>query len=285
MPSISIKKIHELKTRNKRNTRKLRKEKHYKNKSIRNLTPDQIRELCDSEKTYEPFENKIEELFKANNINIVSTSYNLEKQIITDLKKAVNPRNIKPNQDFYSYINDRWIKDYELTEQQKYIIQVDDFRIVQDQVYRQLIDIIKEYISNPSTRNSKLAKCIRNAFTSFTLYNTVEQTRENARSVLSFIDTLFTDKNNVWKLLAFVNSNEIISWGAPFIWSLNPDDKNPKIYKCYLDPVQLSIIDINVYFDDPDDKKDTIKYCLSCILNCSKPMIISKAMGKATVAI
>jgi predicted metalloendopeptidase len=77
---------------------------------------------------------------------------------------------------------------------------------------------------------------------------------------LNFFDKLFTDKNNIWELLAFVNSNEIISWGAPFVWSLNPDDKNPTIYKCYLDPVQLSLIDISVYFDDPLDTEDIIKY-------------------------
>ena len=29
---------------------------------------------------------------------------------------------MQPNQDFYSYINDRWIADYELEEEQKYLI-------------------------------------------------------------------------------------------------------------------------------------------------------------------
>ena len=259
MPNISIKKIYELK--NKLKTRKKRNKKNNINKLATNVTPQQITELCkNSETTYEPFEHKIEELFKKSKLNIVSTSYNLEKQIISDLKKAVNPKNIKPNEDFYSYINDRWIKDYELTQEQKYIIQVDYFRIVLDKVYRELIDIIKEYITNPLTKHTKLAKCIKNASKSFTVYNTIEQTREKAHSILHFIDTLFTDKNNIWELLAFVNNNEIISWGAPFIWSLNPDDKNPKIYKCYLEPVQLSLIDINIYFNEPTDTEDTKRY-------------------------
>ena len=26
---------------------------------------------------------------------------------------------------------------------------------------------------------------------------------------------------------------KIVSSGSPFVWSINPDDKNPKIYKCY----------------------------------------------------
>ena len=37
-------------------------------------------------------------------------SYNLEKEVIKNIKKAVNPSKIKPNNDYYSYINERWIK-------------------------------------------------------------------------------------------------------------------------------------------------------------------------------
>ena len=226
------------------------------------MTPEQKRLLCKSSSlnTYNTFEDKVEEIFKKNKINIVSTSFNLEKQIVSDLKKAVNPKNIQPNEDFYSYINDRWIKDYELSEEQKYIIQVDDFRIVQDKVYRELIEIIEKYISNPSTKDSKKTKCIKTAYKSFMGYNTVEQTRKTAKKVLEYIETMFHDKDNLWENLALVNSNEIISWGAPFVWSLNPDEKNPTIYKCYLEPPQLTLIDINVYFDDDTDNEENIRY-------------------------
>ena len=97
-------------------------------KSSANLTEEQRNIICkNSVNTYNTFEDKIDEIFKKNNIDIVSTSYNLEKQILNNLKKAVNPKNVQPNQDFYSYINDRWISEYELTESQKYIVQVDDF--------------------------------------------------------------------------------------------------------------------------------------------------------------
>jgi ribosome-binding ATPase YchF (GTP1/OBG family) len=181
------------KTKKKREKNKIKKNKE--NKEDMNI-------ICKkSESTYEPFEDKIEELFKKKNMNILSTSYNLEKEIISELKKAVNTKNIRPNQDFYSYINDRWIKEYELTNQQHYIVQVDDFRIVQDKVYRELIQIIEEYIKNPSTKNSKKAKCIKNAYLSFKKQNTIEQTRETSKKVLEYINELFNDKNNVWENL------------------------------------------------------------------------------------
>ena len=249
----------------KENKSKTRKKKDKIIKAVASLTPSERSDMCNniSTDTYDKFEAKVEEMFKKNNINIVSTSYNLEKQIISDLKKAVNPKNIKANEDFYSYINDRWISDYELMESQKYIVQVDDFRITQDKVYRELMQIIEEYLSEHSNKNNKLSKCIKNAFTSFRTFNTTQQTRCLAKTYLDYIDTLATNKSNLWKKLGLLNKNEITCWGSPFVWSLNPDEKNPKIYKCYLEPPQLTLIDTDVYFDDDFDKEDVKKYKLN----------------------
>ena len=233
-------------------------------KSVEGLTPKQRSVICNkSANTYNTFEDKVEEIFKKNKINIIASSFNLEKQAVADLKKAVNTKNVQPNDNFYSYINDRWISDYELTESQKYIVQVDDFRIVQDKVYRELIEIIEQYISEPSNKKAKKTKCIKSAFLSFKGYNTTEQTRCLAKAYLEYTNTLFEDKSNVWKKLGLANRDEITSWGCPFVWSLNPDEKNPKIYKCYLDSPQLTLIDIDVYFDDITDKADVKKYKLN----------------------
>jgi hypothetical protein len=255
MPSNPNKIIYLLqknKNKNKKNNQnKTKKKKISLIKASTILTPEQQSIVCkNSANTYETFEDKAEELFKKNKINILSSTYNLEKQIISELKKAVSPSNIKPNQDFYSYINDRWLSEMQISEEQKYIIQVDDFRITQHKVYKELIQIIEDYISNPETKNSKKAKCIKTAYTSFLKYNTNQQTRETAKHVVSLIDVFINELSSVWQLLALMNSSEIISWGAPFVWSLNPDEKNPKIYKCYLEPPQLSLVDIDVYFDD-----------------------------------
>lgn len=224
------------------------------------LTPEQLAIVCKtSPNTYNTFENKVEEAFKKNNINVVSTSFNLEKEIVSELKKAVNVKNIQPNDDFYSYVNDRWISEYELTNQQKYIIQVDDFRITQDKVYRELIQIIDDYIENHPKNESKKANCIKNAYTSFKGYNTLQQTRIVSTNMVKHIDDVLSDNSNVWLKLGLLNMNEISSWGCPFVWSINPDEKNPKKYKCYLEPPQLSLIDTDVYFDD-DDNEEEIKY-------------------------
>lgn len=254
MLNDSIKKIN--KSRNK--TKRKRNENI---KILQNLTNEERAIICKSaSNTYDTFEDKVEKIFNKNKIDVVSTSFNLEKQIVSELKKAVNTKGVQPNQDFYSYINDRWITDYELEEQQQYIIQVDDFRIIQDKVYRELIEIIDDFITNPKTKNSKEAQCMKKAYISFQNFNTTEQTRCLAKTIEIYVDEVMKEKSNIWERLGILNKNEITSNGCPFVWSINPDDKNPKIYRCYIEPPQLSIIDIDVYFDDNTDTEEAIKY-------------------------
>jgi predicted metalloendopeptidase len=249
-----------LKPYRKSNTNKTRKRGKNKEKKLKLIkSVESCKQVTNTFNTFNTFEDKVEELFKKNKIDILTTSYNLEKQIISNFKKAVNLNNVKPNQDYYSYINDRWLDETQISEEEKYIIKVDDFRLTQHKVYKELIQIIEDFISDPSTKHSKQAKCIKTAYKSFLKYNTIEQTRTTAKKVVQLIE-VFLQNDTPWELLALMNSSEIISWGAPFVWSLNPDDKNPKIYKCYLEPPQLSLIDFNIYFDEDTDTEDDKKY-------------------------
>ena len=207
-------------------------------------------EIVCKTKAFESFEDKIEETFKKNKIDFTSANYNLEKQIINDLKKAVSPSNITPNTDFYSYINERWLKEYKVTVDQEYIVQVDDFRIVQDKVYKELVEIVKKYTTDPTTKNTELGICINKMYKSLLTSNTNEMSTRYALRYLSEIDELRKDKNNLWNLLGKLNSSEIIAWGAPIVWTINVDDKNPTIYKTYITSGKLTLNDITLYFDD-----------------------------------
>jgi predicted metalloendopeptidase len=230
-------------------------------KIINGLTPNEINVLCKKKPTtYNTFEDKIEKKFKDNKIDFLSVNYNLEKQILKDLKKAVSPSNISPQNDFYSYINERWLNKYELEKSQQYITQVDDFRIIQDKVYKELKDIIIDYLDNPKNHNDKKRPYIKTAFESFNTTNTRKQQMHDAKNIVVMIDELIKDKDNLWKLLANYNTNEIVSWSCPFVWKINPDEKNPKIYKCYLESPQLSLIDIDVYIDDGKNVEYKKKY-------------------------
>jgi putative endopeptidase len=219
------------------------------NKSLINLSKEQKDIVCKNFfNKYDTFEDKIEENFKKNNIDFLSTNYNLEKQILKDLRKAVSPSKINPQNDFYSYINERWLKEFEIQSGQEYIIQVDNFRLVQDKVFRQLLEIVDDYV-NDKKNNSKFAKSLKTFYHSARHYNTDEQSAYYANFFVSNIDELRKNKKNLWNLLGLLNFNEIISYGSPFVWTLNPDDKNPNVYRCYIDAPQLTLIDINIYFD------------------------------------
>ena len=237
-----------------------KKLKNIKNRSKRKYDK-KINIVCEKyPNVYESFEKKLEEVFKKNKKDISSISYNLEKEVVNELKKAVSPSKILPNDDFYSYINERWLKDLDIETHQEYITQIDDFRLVQDKVYRELIDIIDDYLNNNKNKGTKKYVCIKNAYQSFLKYNTPEQTRCVANLAVEYIDTIIKSNDSLWEKLAAANKNEIISWGSPFVWSINPDEKNPKKYKCYLEPPQVTLLDVEIYFDDKEDTEEDKKY-------------------------
>jgi putative endopeptidase len=209
---------------------------------------------------YNTFEDKIE---KAYGKLLLDEKFDLEKEIIKEFKKPINVKGITPQDDFYSYINDRWINNVSVFEKQKYIVQIDSFRLVQDKVYHELLDIVNEEIKN----KSKQSELIKKFYNSQLKLNTNDQSRDYANQALNKIDELRKDKNNIWKMLGLINKNEIISTGCPFTWTLNPDDKEPTKFRCFVDSPQLSFIDINIYFDDGTDveykkknKKEFFKY-------------------------
>jgi len=213
-------------------------------------------QLC---KPHEPFERKAEALFKKNGLDIVSVGYNLEKQVVNDLNKAIKTTTIKPNEDFYSYINSRWINKTELDVNQKYIVQIDNFRLTQDKVYMELVGLIKKYLHTPGWTNHKTS--LQNAFKSFHSLNSNVQTSKLAMKYISDIRPFFTEgEPGLWKLLGYINRNEVVSWGAPFVWTINPDDKRPSVYKCFLEPFQPTLLDVDVYYNDQSDTPKSREY-------------------------
>ena len=245
----TLKKVNKMITKTKRNHSK----KHIKKTDILSTLSSKEKECAEYLEPFKPFESEIAEIFKKNKVDLSSASKLLETELITSLTKAVNDKSIKPNEDFYSYVNERWLKNYKVDKSQSYIVQVDDFRLVQDKVYRELIDIVDEFLSKNKT--GTLQKSIRDYYESCKKYNNTKQSKYYSKYMLDKIDELRKDKSNLWNLLGVLNYNEIVSYGCPFVWNLSPDDKNPTIYRCYIDSPKLSITDINVYFDDG---KDTI---------------------------
>ena len=187
-----------------------------------------------------------------------------KKLFVKQLLSKFAPNSIKPANSFYDYINYQWLKHVSLEKQQKYITQIDDFRLTQHQVYEQLNGVILDYVKH---NNNKLAKNLKYFYDSVVKMNSQSHSKSLAKEAIKTVDDLIAE-GNPWKMLAFFNSDEMISYNAPFVWNLNPDDKNPEKYVCYLSAHKFTMADLNVYFDDGKDveykrryRKNFFKYC------------------------
>lgn len=210
------------------------------------------------------FEEKFEKTLSK---DLVKSNEKLKNEFVKKLLSNFSPAHLKPNENFYDYINYTWLqKDY-LSEEQKYIVQVDDFRLTQDRVYRQLNDLILKYIK---THNDKLAINLKNFYYSVTKMNDKQHSRHIAKETLKNIDELRKNKGNVWKMLAYANKDEVVKPRAPFVWSVNPDNKHSTINRCYLDSHAFSMVDFNIYFDDGTDIEYKRKFRRKFTAFCKK---------------
>jgi putative endopeptidase len=211
-----------------------------------------------------PFEDEFSKKIPKN--QILKSSAEKKKAFVKQLLSKFAPHSIKPENDFYDYINYQWLKDVSLESQQKYITQIDDFRLTQHQVYEELDGIILDYIRN---NNDKLSRNLKNFRTSVIKMNPKDYTKRLAKEAVKTIDDLIA-QGNPWKMLAFFNKDEMIANKAPFVWSLNPDDKNTKVYSCYVSPHQFTILDLAVYYDDGKDVGYKQKYRKEFKKSCQK---------------
>lgn len=218
---------------------------NYKNKTSKNS------QICDI--SLKPFEEDFskKKLFKQKTKNKKT-----KKQFVKVLLSQFSPNSIKPNDDFYDYINYQWLKDVSLEKQQEYIVQVDDFRLAQDKVYHQLDELILEYIN---THKDKLATNLKQFYTSVIKMNPKSYSRQLAKESVEIVND-YTSGKTPWELLAYINKDEIIAQDAPFVWSLNPDDINNKQYRCFVDPHHFTLLDISVYYDDGTNIEYKKKY-------------------------
>jgi putative endopeptidase len=193
-----------------------------------------------------PFQRRFEKQFSK---SLVKSNQSFKKKIAKQLLQQFAPTRLNPKNDFYNYINYTWLKNLEVTDKQKYIVQFDDFRLVQDRVYQELDQHIINYIKSNKNR---LSTELKNFRTSVVNMNTKEDSRKLALKHVDYINEMCNtnDENKLWQLLGHINSDEMIASSAPFVWSIAPNEKQSANYCSYIYPHSFSILDINVYFDN-----------------------------------
>jgi len=234
----------------------MKSEKNKKNKTKHNKTQKKKKFICNQ---LISIEDDIEEKFKKDFKNSsLGKNFNLETYLLKLLHDFNKNYKISPQDDFYSYINEQWLQTYDPSKKNEYIIKLDDFRLIQDKVYRNLEILIEDYVKEH--KDSKLPfdisfinfykSCLRHYKNNRGDSALIKRASEN----LLIIDDLIAN-NDMLKLLAWINSNEIISWGSPLIWGIKAYSKNPSVYRSYITGPTLTIRDVSVYFDDGTNVK------------------------------
>jgi putative endopeptidase len=243
---------------------RLKQKKFSKNRTKRvSYSNQELVHICESEKYIDVEDNLFTKKYE---IELSKKPYYLrdigeyKKYLIKEFtnfsKKDLNYETKLTKNDFYSFINNEWINQIDEEKNKKFYVELDNFRIVQEKVYYQLIGYVKQYIKDDP--HSKEAIAIKNVYQSLTT-NTIDSIKKHAKNILAETNE-FIEKNDMYGLLADINTNEIISWGAPIQWSLLPDEKNVKKYISHLSSPQLSIYDYLIYIEDPDDDKESKQY-------------------------
>jgi len=252
-----------------------RKNVTHKNKGIierkKCVTDDEMGQICStgqystySGNFYKNPDNllkfkEVKNLFKTNPKYIGLKTYN-EKYtafLKQNFKAGEVPKLVKQlKNDYYSYVNDEWFKQNDIEKKANYYVQFDSFRITQEEVYYKLIGYVKDYIKKNPTNKKAIA--LKHVYKSFT--------NDTSKSTLKHVDAVinelagFVESDDMYGLLAMVNSNETISWCSPIQWTLRSDEKNVKKYISHLDTGRLGIYDYSIYIDMPKDDDDIKKY-------------------------
>lgn len=201
------------------------------------------------------FEKEFEKKFKH---SLKTENKNIERALVKLFKTPFTPTKYTAKNDYYTYINYQWIaeKTKELKTEKKYYVQADSFRITQEKVYYELIEIVKDYIKH---NKSAKATSIKNLYESMVHLDNKEAEGQ-IKYVLEYkIDKAIADDNLYW-LLAQINQNEVVSWGCPIVWSVSKDSKHSSLYKSNISAPQLTIYDYIIYVEDETADQNTKYY-------------------------
>lgn len=236
---------------------KTSKSKIAKNKVTKKCRPSQkeLQVYCrEHANTFNQFEKDYEASIKG---NVLKHHENMERELIKLFKTPFTPTKYRAQDDYYTYINYQWIsqKTQELKKELKHYVQIDSFRITQEKVFYELIDIVKEYIKKNNSAQSKAIKKVYNS-----LYNLDPKNIHNyIKKVVDKVDDLLS-RETMFEFFGEINQNEIVSWGCPIVWNVLRDEKNVKKYISTISAPQLTIYDYQIYIEDRADDQETKLY-------------------------
>ena len=249
-------------------TRKIKNKAHVKKKNknnekyegnISNIDKIKVDDKVGCITVKNSFEENFKNYFKNKKRNKLkkNTKYNtIGKELISAFKKPIAPKHINPKDDFYTYVNYDWLKENETKHKKmkKYYTRIDSFRILQEKVYYQLIDIVKAYTSEHSSHKSNM---IRNVYESF-LHSDGDSCERHWKKIKQDLEDIFTNKTCT-DLLIYMNRNEIMAGFCPISFSIITDEKDSQINRCHINVPFLSYYDDKLYENNTANDKSNNK--------------------------
>jgi len=222
---------------------------------INNLEKIQIDDKVGCITVNNSFEENFKKYFKVKNTKFIKRKEKMNnkigKELIEIFKKPNAPSSIHLKDDFFTYVNYKWLDEMKHKKIKKYFTRVDSFRTLQEKVYYQLIDIVKEYISTNSTHKSKM---IQNMYESF-LHPSEKICMNHWINIKKELDDIFDNKTYM-DLLIYMNRNEIVAGFCPISYTMITDEKDSQINRCHIYEPNLSYYNTDLY-DDAENDDDT----------------------------
>jgi predicted metalloendopeptidase len=154
--------------------------------------------------------------------------------------------------NFYLWANQKWLNEVKntLPRELKYIRPLDNFKIIQDIMYRNVLTMIDDYThSNTGGHNSSiLRREMKSVISSFRDLHPEPILRHISQFCNLYNELV--QENNIYKFLGIMNQNEMIRWALPISWSVSPDDYISGKLTANLSGPSLSLYDYRFYLRD-----------------------------------
>lgn len=167
------------------------------------------------------------------------------------------PKGIRLEDDFYTWVNYNWLTAAKTINAQNPKPHARFNRVIinNENTYRDIIDIVKNYIK---TERSAKSTQVSNVLKSFSALNE-KAAESHVKQAVIDIDTLI-EKDDMYSLLAHIGSNEVVKWGAPIVFSVTENSRDTSVFIGNISMPGLSLHDYLIYIDDYDDTPQTNKY-------------------------
>jgi len=169
--------------------------------------------------------------------------------------KTLSTRNITHESyrdNFYIWANYKWIKEVPKTlpRELQYIRPLDNFSLIQDDMYKNAETMIHEYIKDHGGQSKLHGKARQfNCMYTSLLHLDKEPILCHIEKYCRTYDNM-VQKNNLWEFLGYINQNEMIKWSCPISWNVYPDEYDSQKLTPNLSSPSLSLYDYRFYLDD-----------------------------------